>query len=208
MTPFARRREDTDDMLVYIHGLNSSSRSFKANRLRERLDPHPVVAIDYPAHRPADAVAVLSDFFATLREQHEGIAPAVVGSSMGGFYGQYLARRFRFSHLYLINPALTPWSLFREHIGETMTTADGERYLVTESLIDSTRPYGVEDPCDGTPTTLFLERGDEVIDYRIAERIYAGCGRLMIWDGGDHSFQRLDEAIVTIREHLDGLRVS
>jgi hypothetical protein len=31
--------------------------------------------------------------------------------------------------------------------------------------------------------TLFLERGDEVIDTRIAERIYADCGRLMVWDG-------------------------
>ncbi|WP_296811037.1 YqiA/YcfP family alpha/beta fold hydrolase [Thiocapsa sp.] len=192
-------------MLVYIHGLNSSSRSFKANRLRERLDPHPVVAVDYPAHRPADAVAVLSDFFATLLAHGEGVEPAVVGSSMGGFYGQYLARRFRFSHLFMINPALTPWSLFLEHVGEVMTTADGERYRVSEALIESTRPYGIADPCDGTPSTLFLERGDEVIDSRIAERIYAGCGRLMVWDGGDHTFQHLDEAIETIRDHLDGL---
>ncbi|MFB1492246.1 MULTISPECIES: YqiA/YcfP family alpha/beta fold hydrolase [unclassified Thiocapsa] len=191
-------------MLVYIHGLNSSSRSSKAQRLRERLAPHPVVAVDYPAHRPRDAVAVLTDFFATLLGQHGGIEPAVVGSSMGGFYGQYLARRFRFSHLYLINPALTPWSLFREHIGEIMTTADGERYQVSEALIESTRPYGIAAPCDGTPSTLFLERGDEVIDARIAERIYARCGRLLVWEGGDHAFQHLDEAIETIRGHLDG----
>lgn len=205
MRQFTRRREDTDDMLVYIHGLNSSSRSFKANRLRERLAPHPVVAVDYPAHRPADAVAVLSDFFARLLGQHEGIAPAVVGSSMGGFYSQYLARRFRFSHLYMINPALTPWSLFRAHIGEIMTTAHGEHYRVTEDLIENTRPYGIADPCDDTPSTLFLERGDEVIDARIAERIYTGCGRLMVWEGGDHAFQHLDDAIETIRDHLDGL---
>lgn len=193
-------------MLVYIHGLNSSSRSFKANRLRTSLDPHPVVAIDYPAHRPADAVAALSDFFTTLLGRHEGIAPAVVGSSMGGFYGQYLARRFRFSHLFMINPALTPWSLFREHIGEVMTTADGERYRVSEALIESTRPYGIAEPCDGTPSTLFLDRGDEVIDSRIAEHLYAECGRLMIWEGGDHAFQHLDEAIETIREHLNYAR--
>jgi predicted esterase YcpF (UPF0227 family) len=195
--------DDPKAMLVYIHGLNSSSRSFKATRLRERLNPHSVLAIDYPAHRPADAVAVLSDLFATFLVRHEGTEPAVVGSSMGGFYGQYLARRFRFSHLFMINPALTPWSLFREHIGETMTTADGERYRISEALIESTRPYGIAEPCDGTPSTLFLERGDEVIDTRIAERIYAGCGRLMVWEGGDHAFQHLDEAIETIREHLN-----
>jgi uncharacterized protein len=197
--------DDAFAMLVYIHGLNSSSRSFKAHRLRERLAPHPVVAVDYPAHRPSDAIACLSSFFSALRTTHNEEETAVVGSSMGGFYGQYLARRFRFSHLYMINPALTPWSLFREHIGEIMTTADGQRYRISEALIDSTRPYGIDDPCNGPPTTLFLDRGDEVIDSRVAERIYADCGRLMIWEGGDHAFQHLDEAIETIRRQLDGL---
>jgi uncharacterized protein len=191
-------------MLVYIHGLNSSSRSFKARRLSETLTPHRVVAVDYPAHRPAEAIACLSAFFAGLPVQAEERAPTVVGSSMGGFYGQYLARRFRFSHLFMINPALTPWTLFRERIGETLISADGEPYSVDADLIESTRTYGIHEPCDGTPTTLFLERGDEVIDAGIAEGVYAGCGRLMVWDGGDHAFQHLDEAIEVIRRHLDG----
>lgn len=191
-------------MLVYIHGLNSSSRSIKASRLREQLAPLPVVAVDYPAQRPADAIAALSAFFHGLAETHTGLEPAVIGSSMGGFYGQYLARRFRFSHLYMINPALTPWSLFRDRLGETMTTAQGERYSVTASLIESTRAYGIAEPCDGTPTTLFLDRGDEVIDSRIAEQLYLHCGRLLLWEGGDHAFQHLDEAIETIRHDLRG----
>ncbi len=193
-------------MLVYIHGLNSSSRSLKAIRLREQLAPLPVVAVDYPAHRPEDAVAALSVFFTGLAETDNGLEPAVVGSSMGGFYGQYLARRFRFSHLYLINPALTPWSLFSDRLGETMTTAQGEHYSVSASLIESTRPYGIAEPCDGTPTTVFLERGDEVIDSRIAEQLYAHCGRLLIWEDGDHAFQHLDEVIETIRQDIKGLR--
>jgi predicted esterase YcpF (UPF0227 family) len=118
---------------------------------------------------------------------------------MGGFYGQWLARRFSFSHLFMINPALAPWELFSAYIGETMTNADGETYRITAELIESTRSYGIADPCDGVPTTLFLERGDEVIDYRHAERLYRYCGRLMIWDGGDHAFQHLHEATEIIR---------
>lgn len=192
-------------MLVYLHGLNSSGRSVKANRLRDQLAPLPVVALDYPAHRPPDAIASLSALFTGLTETHKGLEPAVIGSSMGGFYGQYLARRFRFSHLYMINPALTPWSLFRDRLGESMTTAQGEHYSVTAPLIESTRAYGVAEPCDGTPTTLFLDRGDEVIDARIAEQLYADCGRLLIWEGGDHAFAHLDEAIETIRQDLQCL---
>jgi uncharacterized protein len=185
-------------MLVYLHGLNSSSRSAKAALLRDRLAPWPVVAPDYPAHEPEAAVEQLSTFFTDLGAQR----PAVIGSSMGGFYGQWLARRFAFSHLFLINPALTPWDLFQDRIGETMTTARGETYQITAELTERTRVYGVTDPCDGVPTTLFLDRGDEVIDYRVAQRLYRPCGRLLLWDGGDHAFQHLDEAIEVIRAFL------
>ncbi|NKN33879.1 YqiA/YcfP family alpha/beta fold hydrolase [Marichromatium bheemlicum] len=189
-------------MLVYLHGLNSSSRSFKADFLRQRLAPHRVVAIDYPAHRPDAAVTRLAHFFSNLDHP----APAVVGSSMGGFYGQYLARRFRFSHLYLINPALTPWDFFDEYAGQTMTTATGERYQVTREQTEQTRRYGIDCPCDGVPTTVFLDRGDEVIDHRIAERRYGACGgnaRVLAWDGGDHAFQHLEAAVTLIRAQLD-----
>lgn len=191
-------------LLVYLHGLNSSSQSSKATVLRERLAPFPVLGVDYPAHRPDEAIRRLSRFFSELGE----VYPAVIGSSMGGFYGQYLARRFRFSHLYLVNPALTPWIFLGEHLGETMTTQAGERYLITQALCDSTRAYALADPCDGQPTTIFLDRGDEVIDYRIAERIHADCGRLMIWDGGDHAFAHLETAIEMIRDqsHSDSFR--
>ena len=185
-------------MLVYLHGLNSSGRSAKADILRERLAPHPVLAPDYPAHSPAAAVARLSAFFTDLGP----VRPAVVGSSMGGFYGQWLARRFDFSHLFLINPALNPWDLFPPHIGETMTTAAGETYEVTADLIEATRAYGIANPCDGVPTTLFLDRGDEVIDYRIAEACYRDCGRLLIWDGGDHAFQHMEEAVQVMNYEL------
>jgi len=186
-------------MLVYLHGLNSSSRSAKAAILKERLAPHQVMSPDYPAHNPEAAVECLTRFF-------EGFPPlsrpAVVGSSMGGFYGQWLAGRFDLSHLFMINPALNPWELFQHRIGETMTTAHGESYQVTAELMERTRPFGIDNPCDGVPTTLFLDKGDEVIDYRVAERIYRPCGRLLIWDGGDHTFQHLDEAIAIVRAHL------
>jgi hypothetical protein len=89
-----------------------------------------------------------------------------------------------------------------------MTTAAGETYTLTGATIDRTRAYAVGAPCDGdddgVPTTLFLDRGDEVIDYRVAERLYAECGRLLIYDGGDHAFQHLDAAVAVIRETLGG----
>ncbi|NEX21570.1 hypothetical protein G3480_14835 [Thiorhodococcus mannitoliphagus] len=171
-------------MLIYLHGLYSSSRSLKGALLRTRLAPLEVRAVDYPAHQPDAAVECLMDYFAGLGDTN----PAVVGSSMGGFYGQYIARHFALSHLFMINPALTPWTL--TNVG------------LDEATIQKTRAYGIDQPCDGIATTLFLNTGDEVIDYRIAERIYSDCGRLFIWQGGDHAFQHMDAAIEVIRTHL------
>lgn len=197
-------------MIVYLHGLNSSSQSHKAKRLREALAPETVLAPDYPAHSPDQAVAHLIAWMRTLSQQ--GTVPALIGSSMGGFYGQYLARQFPVSHLFMINPALTPWELLPAFADTPMTTATGETYRLSTDMIEATRAYGIEHPCDGdddgVPTTLFLDRGDEVIDYRIAEALYRDCARLMLYDGGDHAFQHLPRAIGIIRDtlHGDGLQ--
>jgi len=185
-------------MLIYLHGLNSSNQSQKAGIL-QRLAPTRVLVPSYPAHRPDAAIARLSDLF---RELGREPPPVVVGSSMGGFYAQYLARRFTFAHLFLINPALTPWDLLRDVEGVSQTTAYGETYLIDRDLVESTRKYGIATPCDGVPTTLLLDRGDQVIDFRIAESLYRDCGRILIFEGGDHSFQHLEEAIVVIREEI------
>lgn len=187
-------------MLIYLHGLNSSNQSQKAGALHERLAPYRVLVPSYPAHRPDAAIANLCDLFSD--QGIGGRLPIVVGSSMGGFYAQYLARRFTFGHLFLINPALIPWELMRDYEGVSQTTAYGETYCVDRELIEGTRKYGVDTPCDGVPTTLFLDRGDEVIDFRIAESIYRDCGRLLIFEGGDHSFQHLEEAIAVIEEEI------
>jgi predicted esterase YcpF (UPF0227 family) len=183
--------------LVYLHGLNSSSRSHKASVLRERFARRPVFAPSYPAHRPEEAVAVLSEVFSSLAG---GAPPLVLGSSMGGFYGQYLARRFPVAHLFMINPALTPWDLLAGFEGQRMTTAAGETYTVTRRLVERTHRFGIADPCDGVPTTLFLDAGDEVIDYRIALGQYRDCGRVLVYPGGDHAFAHLGEAMAVIAQ--------
>jgi predicted esterase YcpF (UPF0227 family) len=185
-------------MLIYLHGLNGSGQSHKAAVLSDRLAPYRVLTPPYPAHRPDAAITKLTGLF----RERIGERPFVVGSSMGGFYGQYLARQFSFSHLFLINPALTPWSLLHAYEGQSQTTAYGDTYVIDKDLIESTRRYGVANPCDGIPTTLFLDKGDEVIDYRIAETLYRQCGRLRIFDDGDHSFQHLEEAISVIRTEI------
>ncbi len=177
-------------MILYLHGLNSSGASAKAVRLREGLPSVEVLSPTYPAHRPNDAVAELERLLG-------GLDPSrlvVVGSSMGGFYGQYLAGRFPFGHLVLINPALTPWSLLPDHLGEQYNSATGERYQLTAEMAEKTRLYDGAPPRHRAPTTLLIDRGDELIDWRIAQGLYAGRGELRLFEGGSHAFDHMAEA--------------
>jgi uncharacterized protein len=188
-------------VIIYLHGLNSSGRSHKAGLLRRGLAPMPVLAPDYPAHRPAEAVSSLLAWFARLPSAGDrGLD--LVGSSMGGFYAQYLARRLPVARLYLVNPALAPWDLLPPYLGQAMTTAPGETYVVTTEMIEGTRAFEVADPCDGVPTTVFLDAGDEIIDVDIAARTYRDCGDVHRYPGGDHAFQHMDKVIALMLQTI------
>ncbi len=186
-------------MILYLHGLNSAGTAGKAITLRESLAPIPVVSPSYPAHRPKQAVAELSQLIEELIKKDPKLM--IVGSSMGGFYGQYLARQFPVTQLIMINPALQPWELLDQREGEQQNFVTGERYLLTKEEIQQTRNYEIKAINDGMPTTLFLDRGDETIDYQVAADMYRDSGELKIFEGGDHRFQHMKEVIAYIQAH-------
>ncbi len=184
-------------MILYLHGLNSAGTAGKALTLREALAPVPVISPTYPAHRPRQAVAQLSQL---IRKQiNQTTKLIIIGSSMGGFYGQYLARQFPVYHLMMINPALKPWEFLQQREGEHQNFVTGERYWLTAEDIQQSRDYEIKKVNDGLPTTLFLDRGDETIDYRVAADLYRDAGELLIFEGGDHRFQHMKEAIAHIQ---------
>ncbi len=185
-----------DPALIYLHGLNSSGSAAKAVVFRERLAPLPVLSPSYPAHRPHAAVTRLRQY---LEQQARHQELALIGSSMGGFYGQFLARLLPVRHLYLINPALRPWELLPRHLGPQYNPATGEHYELTMEVAQATRSYRVDQVCDGVATTLFLDQGDGLIDYRIAAELYRRCARVHAYPGGDHLFQHMAEAVALIR---------
>ena len=184
-------------MILYLHGLNSAGTTSKATTLRESLAPIPVISPTYPAHRPKQAVAQLSQLMQELIQKEPKLM--VIGSSVGGFYGQYLARQFPVTHLIMINPALKPWELLVQREGEHQNFVTGERYLLTAEDIQQTRQYAIDNVDDGVPTTLFLDEGDETIDHRVAANLYRDSGNVLIFEGGNHRFQHMKEAIAHIK---------
>jgi len=187
-------------VIVYLHGFASSERSYKARMLREWLAPIPVLAPSYP-QQPRRAIPFLLEYI--LREV-DGVRPEhllLVGSSLGGFYGEYLARRLQCS-LVLINPALDPVPTLHPWLGENRIYYSEETFSFLESDLRDLEAYAVPDPCASpVPTLLLVDQGDEVLDASVAVRRYEKCAQCVAFPGGNHGFAHLRESLEYIQHH-------
>jgi predicted esterase YcpF (UPF0227 family) len=167
-------------VIVYIHGFNSSPASSKAQLLKarlERLGRGAEFAAPALPHGPAQAAAMLD----ALAARNPGAA--LVGSSLGGYYATYLAEKHGLKAV-LLNPAVRPYDLLRDHLGVQQNFHTGERYEFTVRHVDELRAL---ETAAITPERYFLiaATGDEVLDYRATVARYRGCRQTLI-EGGDH----------------------
>jgi uncharacterized protein len=177
-------------MLIYIHGLNSSPASGKAQLVKARLEAMGRGAeFSAPAlpHSPAEAAALLDG----LARRHRGAA--LVGSSLGGYYATWLAEKHGLRAA-LLNPAVRPYELLGAHLGMQQNLYTGERYELTERHVEELRALEV-DTLEPSRYLLLAATGDEVLDYRSAIARYRGCRQIVI-DGGDHGLS-------VFGDHLD-----
>lgn len=165
---------------MYIHGFNSSPASSKANLLRARLEAlgrgAEFAAPSLP-HSPAQAAALLD----ALATRHPGAA--LVGSSLGGYYATWLAEKHDLKAV-LLNPAVRPYELLKDHTGPQQNFHTGERYEFTAQHVEELRALEV---ARVTPSRylLIVATSDEVLDYRAAVARYRGCQQVVI-EGSDH----------------------
>ncbi|MCU1723548.1 MULTISPECIES: YqiA/YcfP family alpha/beta fold hydrolase [unclassified Pseudomonas] len=170
--------------ILYIHGLNSAPSSMKASQLQAVMTQLGLAGqLRVPAlhHHPRQAIAQLEAHIAELGQ------PLLVGSSLGGYYATHLAERHGLKAL-LINPAVNPHRLFDGYLGTQTNHYTGETWELTHDHVQALAELEVAPPVDPARYQVWLQTGDETLDYRHAERFYRACA-LRIEAGGDHSFQ-------------------
>jgi len=174
--------------VLYLHGFLSSPKSVKAQATKAYFDQyHPDVSLHIPAlsNYPSEVEAQLL----ALIEQHPSLIERglrVIGSSMGGYLSTYLIEKFH-GKAVLINPAVRPYELLRNFIGEHENPYTKERFRIVESdmaVIQKLEAVQLKRP---DAYTVMLQTQDETLDYRLAEAKYAQS-RLVVEEGGDHSF--------------------
>ena len=194
-------------MILYLHGFASGAASTKALWLQKHLSGVDFIVPDYPSHRPREAVQLLS----ALVEEHLGSERnpirLVMGSSMGGYYAQYLANRYSLA-LVMINPALNPIDILSPHVGMHQNYVTGDPVELTAQHIAELVDYEVDKPALDIVTLLLVDTGDEVIDAAFAMEKYHGIGQSVCYPGGDHYFRHLDQALPLIEQaYRDSIKV-
>ncbi len=174
--------------VLYLHGFLSSELSVKAVATRTYVETHhPTVTLHTPrlSNYPRQLQPQLERLVAQRPELTEG-GIRVIGSSMGGFLATWLVERYG-GKAVLINPAVRPFELLQDYLGEHQNPYTREDFQLVPGDIDAL--LALDTPVVGSPENyrVLLQTGDETLNYREAETKYAGS-ELVIEQGGDHSF--------------------
>jgi predicted esterase YcpF (UPF0227 family) len=188
--------------ILYIHGFNSSPLSVKAEQTRKYLaDNFPEISYFCPqlTTTPNEAIEQLSQI---IEQGGAGCQWYLIGSSLGGYFSSYLVEKYQCIAV-LVNPAIAPYELLHDYIGEQVNPYTEEVYQVTEAHIEELKMLKQNAPSiDSQQKNNYLvmvQTGDEVLNYQQAVEKYQHC-RLIVQEGGDHSFIDFDKCLPTISD--------
>lgn len=183
--------------IIYLHGFLSGSQALKATQLKNFLvgrEGFTFRAPDFP-DTPAEAETALLEFFTELKAQadRQGDRLGVFGSSMGGFFATLFAQRFDFKAV-LINPCVHPQDYFKALTGEQYNPYNDHHFELKPQMLDDLKRMDSEIALEPWRYAVFLQQGDEVLDYKRAQAFYQGA-QIEVQEGGCHAFDNFPRII-------------
>ncbi|OQW90034.1 MAG: esterase [Rhodoferax ferrireducens] len=189
--------EMTTSHLLYLHGFLSSPASTKARKTAAAVAQcHPNVVWLCPMLAASPRQAMDEVLHAIAEWPRESMA--IIGSSLGGFYANWLAERLACPAV-LLNPAVRPARDLAAHVGEHTLWHDSDAHFVLEPrFIDEMKALEVPHISQPERYLAIIAKGDEVLDWREMHSHYAGA-HIKLLPGSDHGLsdydQHLDEVL-------------
>lgn len=185
--------------LIYLHGFLSSPNSVKAQQTQSYWATyHPDIQFvcEQLPYFPEPTERLLKN----LIEQYKGDHIAFIGSSLGGFLATFLVENYG-GKAVLVNPAVKPYRVLAEYLGEHLHPYTNETFVLDESHMQYLKTMDTPAIKDPSCYWALLQTGDETLDYREAEEKYR-ASKLTIEEGGDHAFQGYERYLPEIVKFL------
>lgn len=188
-------------MLLYLHGFNSSPQSDKGLATARYIAKHFSQLSFFQPQLPATPAAAMTLLIEIVEQAlAKGESLHFIGSSLGGYFASYLAETYG-GRAVLINPAVTPYALFDDFIGQQYNPYTDETYQILPEHKQEVALYDTEVILNPERFLVLLQSGDEVLDYQQAVNKYHCC-QLLIEAGGDHSFIGYEQQLDRICQFL------
>lgn len=187
--------------VLYIHGFLSSPLSAKAQLTKAWLEEHyPNVNFLCPelSSYPDEAKQQLLN----LIEDIPAESLCLIGSSLGGFWSTFLIENGYAHRAILVNPAVTPHERFTEFVGQSLKSYYSEQcYDIQQSHLDVLAESSPTQIQKTNRYWVWIQTGDEVLDYRLAVNYYKNCA-VQLEEGGNHSFVGYEFMLPALAEYF------
>jgi predicted esterase YcpF (UPF0227 family) len=173
-------------LVVYLHGFRSSPNSTKAVMTGEAVRALSTKDHSYEWYCPQLLASPKESLKMVVRriDQAKVDRTVIVGSSLGGFYTNYLAEKYQCKGI-VLNPAVYAARELEPHVG-MMTAYDSEEpFDFKAEYIDELRAIQVDSITDPERYFLIAAKGDELLDWKEMVAFYPGAKQLIL-EGSDH----------------------
>ncbi len=189
-------------LLVYLHGFRSSPRSSKAFMTGEAIKALSTVehSIEWYCPQLLASPKESMDMVTQYIDQSDADRIVVIGSSLGGFYTNYLAEKYGCQAVAL-NPAVRAARELAPHVG-MMTAYDSEEpFDFRPEYIDELKTLQVEGISNPARYFLIAAKGDELLDWKEMVQFYKGAKQLVL-EGSDHGIADYADHLPEVLEFI------
>jgi len=176
----------TSTLIVYLHGFRSSPRSSKAVMTGEAIKK--LSTIDHPIEWYCPQLVASPKASIDMVMQHIDASKhdrlIVMGSSLGGYYANYLAEKYACKAV-VLNPAVRAPRELASHVGMLTEYDTNQPYDFRPEFISELKNLQVESISNPSRYFLIAAKGDALLDWQEMVEFYKGAVQLVL-EGSDH----------------------
>ncbi len=189
-------------LLVYLHGFRSSPRSSKAVMTGDAVKTLSTAEHSYEWYCPQLLASPKQsmEMVTAYIDQAKVNRVVVVGSSLGGFYSNYLAERYGCKAVAL-NPAVRAAKELAPHVGMMTSYDSDEPFDFRPEYIDELKTLQVEKISQPHRYFLVAAKGDELLDWREMIDFYPGASHLVL-EGSDHGIADYEDHLPKVLKFI------